>query len=97
VAATRIKMKIAELENQIKKEMIALGGMVYATHTGDPTDSDTMHAALERIDALKAEVRAKERALGRLKGMRSCPACGAVGKIDHLYCAECGRLYEAED
>ncbi|MCI9120798.1 MAG: hypothetical protein HFG00_04625 [Oscillibacter sp.] len=56
--ADRVRMhfRASQLENQVGEEMEVLGGFLYATHTGRPTDSDLLHEKMKEIDRLKAEL-----------------------------------------
>ncbi len=91
VAYTKGKVAIADRRAEISLQLRRIGEMVYATHTGDPTDSDKMQAALERIDALKEEIREKERELQSIRGVVVCPGCGSANGVGHIYCSSCGR------
>ena len=64
--------------------------MIYATHTGNPTDSEVLLAKLQEIDALKAQIAALEETLGREAAPEVCPTCGAEKKDDAPFCGECG-------
>lgn len=44
------------------------GEMVYATHTGDPTESEVLLAKLQEIDGLKEQIAALEAEIGRQHG-----------------------------
>ncbi|MBR3641686.1 MAG: hypothetical protein IKN53_06650 [Oscillibacter sp.] len=54
--AARVQLKIADLRAEINAQMRTLGELIYATHVGNPTDSDVLLEHMEKIDALKAEL-----------------------------------------
>ncbi len=88
---TRGRVAIADKRAEVNLQLRRIGEMVYATHTGDPTDSAEMQKALEAVDALKAEISAQERALQAIRGVSVCPACGHVNPSDHVFCSNCGQ------
>ena len=65
-----------------------LGELLYATHTGTPTDSEALLAKMEEIDSLKARVRELE---GDPVVHLLCPRCGREGRPDDVYCRDCGE------
>ena len=65
-----------------------LGELLYATHTGTPTDSEALLAKMEEIDRLKARVRELE---GDPVVHLLCPRCGREVKPDDVYCRDCGE------
>lgn len=94
VAYTKIRVSIADLKAEVNLQMRQIGEMVYATHTGDPTDSDTMQTALEAVDALKEQIAQKERELLSIRGVTVCTTCGAANPVGHVYCSNCGQPLE---
>ena len=91
VAYTQLKIHVMEVNGEIRTRLRQVGEMVYATHSGVPTDSGALPSALEQIDQLKDEVRRSERALAALRGLQRCSACGAPNGTDNLFCSNCGR------
>ena len=67
-----------------------VGEMLYATHTGTPTDSEILQAKLEEIDGLKAQIAALEAQIGRERAAHTCATCGAVIHDGDTFCRECG-------
>ena len=91
VAYTRLKLHVMDLNAEIRAQLRTVGEMVYATHSGTPTDSGVLQEALERIDQLKKEVRRSEQALAALRGVQRCGACGASNAPSSVFCTSCGR------
>ena len=91
LAAGRRNVRLAELESFVRTELRRVGEMIYATHTGNPTDSDVLLAKLREIDDLYDEIHALEREAARAKGIPVCDACGSVSEKGDLYCRDCGR------
>ena len=94
VAYTKLRVSIADLKAEVTLQLRQIGEMVYATHTGDPTDSDTMQTALEAVDSLKEQIAQKERELQSIRGVTVCTACGAANPTGHVYCSSCGQPLE---
>ena len=65
-----------------------LGELLYATHTGTPTDSEALLAKMEEICLLKARVRELE---GDPVVHLLCPRCGREVRPDDVYCRDCGE------
>ena len=91
VGYAKAKMALAELKSSLRAQLVKVGELVYATHTGDPTDSETLEEALCRIDALKAEIKEKEWEISSIRGSVVCPECGYAGSPEHTFCSNCGK------
>ena len=91
LTAGRRNVRLAELEASVRTELRRVGEMIYATHTGSPTDSDVLLAKLQEIDVLCHEIDALKREAAVYKGIPVCSVCGCVGEKGDLYCRDCGR------
>ena len=91
VTAGRRNVRMAELESSALTELRRVGEMIYATHTGNPTESEVLLAKLREIDAIYDEIDALKREAAGAKGIPVCGACGGVGEKGDLYCRDCGR------
>ena len=94
VMYTRLRLHTAELSGQVRDRLQAVGELVYATHTGNPSDSGELQRLLGEIDALRRAIRENERTMASLRGVLVCPACGAVSPADHAYCEQCGQALQ---
>lgn len=92
-ALERVKLRhaIADLEDEIALQMCAIGDLVYATHCGNPSDSEEMQKILEYVDDLEDEIEGHEQQLKLLMGIFPCPVCGADVSRDDVYCQKCGQ------
>ena len=53
----RLERELQTLRQEVKLQLQAVGGMLYATHCGKPSDSDELLAKLRVIDGLEERVR----------------------------------------
>ena len=84
-------IRAAELEAAVERELRCVGGMIYATHIGNPTDSGEVLRKLQEIDSLRAELNSLKRENARAKSLPVCGACGRIGEKGDLYCRDCGQ------
>ena len=87
---SKLKSHVRETNNQIQERLQTIGEMVYATHTGKPSDMTEMERLLCEIDGLKAALAEDEQAIAALRNLRNCPGCGTPNPAEHIYCEECG-------
>jgi hypothetical protein len=63
--AARLRYQAARVEGEMDEKLMEAGAMVYATHTGNPTESEELVAKLREIDELKAKLAELNEILGR--------------------------------
>ena len=90
LSTAKLNIRAAELKAQVNEQLKSVGEMIYATHTGTPTDSEILQAKLEEIDGLKAEIAALEAQIGKERAAHTCATCGAVTRDGDTFCRECG-------
>ena len=90
LSTAKLNIKIAELKQAANREKQEVGEMIYATHTGSPTDSDVLLEKLQDIDKLYAQIAELEPQLGKTERVPACADCGAPLREGDLFCRECG-------
>lgn len=87
----RLRSEIKDLEAELRLQLQAVGELVYATHTGQPSDSEDMQEILEYIDSLYEQMEGHGKALRELEGLVRTCVCGAENPPESSFCRECGR------
>jgi len=97
IARARLQRRMKDLEEEIDLQLAEIGALVYATHTGTPSDSREMQEILTYIDGLYQELDAHERQLRMMQGFVYCPVCGAENPGANAFCQDCGKNLTDED
>ena len=87
----KLRCEAARVEGEMDGKLMEAGEMVYATHTGKPSDSEDMQEILEYIDGLYEQLEGRERALRELEGLARTCVCGAENPPETGFCRTCGR------
>ena len=90
LAVAKLNIKIMELKGNVKTQMQELGQLLYATHTGTPTESEVMIAKLEEIDQLNEELNVLKGGIAKEPPAPTCPTCCAQIQEGDEFCRECG-------
>lgn len=90
LANAKVRMKIVELEAQVNAGLRDLGKLLYATHTGNPTESEVMIEKLQEIDKLNAELEVLKGGIAKEPPAPVCPTCCAPIQEGDEFCRECG-------
>lgn len=87
----KLRYEAARVEGEMDEKLMEAGGMVYATHSGNPTESEELLAKLREIDDLKARLTELNETLGRTAEGAACPACGEAVEEGDRFCRSCGE------
>ena len=90
LSVAKLRVRIASLEGDVKDRLSQVGELLYATHTGAPTDSEVLLEKLQEIDGLKAEIARLQAEIRREEDAHTCPTCGAFVKEGDAFCGACG-------
>ena len=90
LSVAKLNIQLMDQKNEISRQLQTVGEMIYATHTGTPTDSEVLLAKLQEIDQLRAQAAALEAEITRLQQTPGCPTCGAAIRAGDVFCRECG-------
>lgn len=96
VLAAKIQKRVKDLEEEIDLQLAEVGALVYATHTGTPSNTSEMQEILEYIDGLYEEIEGHERQLLLMQGYQFCPACDEANAPENAFCQECGKSLKEE-
>ncbi len=92
LSVAKLNIRLVDLRAEVNLQLREVGEMVYATHTGTPTESETLLAKLQEIDGLKAQIAAVEAEIGRQHtAAGECPVCGTEPREGDQFCRECGE------
>ena len=89
--AAKLRLLIVDRKAEVNTLLREIGELLYATHIGEPSDSDIMLSKLQEIDAVKAEIAALEEQAGIKAEPAVCDTCGAAVREEAAYCEECGE------
>ena len=91
LSVAKLNIRIMDLKGAVGTALREVGEMIYATHTGTPTESEVLLAKLQEIDWLRQQIDRLEREIARLQGGAVCPFCGAAARSGDAFCRECGQ------
>lgn len=87
----KLNMDVRTKEEYVLKQYTEIGKQYYEQHKdeAEPAFGEIalIKETMEEIEALKGEI-------AQLKGLKKCPACGAVMELDAVFCNQCGAKYE---
>ena len=91
LSVAKLNVRIMDRKAAVNAALKEIGEILYATHTGNPSDSEVLLAKLREIDALKAEIADMQSRIKREEEQRVCRTCGSVATESAVFCGECGE------
>ena len=88
--SAKLRLHLEELEKQRGRELRRVGELVYATHTGDPTDSEQLLEQLQAVDSVNDQIAEVNGELVRRNGGQICQRCGGASGGGDRFCRHCG-------
>ena len=68
LSVAKLNIQVMDRKGEVDAALRQVGEMIYATHTGTPTESEVLPAKLQEIDALRENIRQLEQEIARLQG-----------------------------
>lgn len=90
LSVAKLNIRIMDRKAEVNTTLREVGELLYATHTGAPTDSEVLLAKLQEIDALKEEIARLQAEIRKEEETHTCPTCGAFVREDDAFCGACG-------
>ena len=87
----KLNVRIMDRKAAVNAALKEVGEILYATHTGYPSDSEILLAKLREIDGLKAEIAEMQAQIKREEEIRTCRTCGSPVREGAAFCGECGE------
>ncbi len=97
VELSKLKIRVSQLNSDIKKAYEKLGSAVYHMKKADYKDEELISSVAEEIDDLIAEKAKAEAKIALLKNQTVCSTCGAKNPSDAVYCVKCGSRLNSEE
>ena len=90
LSVAKLNIRIMDRKAAVNTALREVGEILYATHTGNPSDSDVLLAKLQEIDALKAEIAEMQAEIRQEEEKHTCATCGSKIQEGDAFCGECG-------
>lgn len=89
-AATRLNLRIFDINTECDVLFRDIGRMVYELHRGDDVTNEEMDAKLAEVDAKQEKLAALREQLASMRSVCVCPNCGRTCSREDAFCPGCG-------
>ncbi len=90
VKFSKLKIKKAQINGDIKTKFERLGAMIYQMAKADEKNNEEFDNAIAEIDECYVKLAEVEKQLDELNNEVTCTSCGAKTKNDNCFCPKCG-------
>lgn len=90
VQFSKLKIKTAQLNSDIKNKFEKLGALIYQMAKTDEKNNEEFDLLIAEIDDCYAMLDDIEERINDLKKEVVCPGCGAKTKNENTFCPKCG-------
>ena len=90
VEATKLNIRLHELNGDIEDDERRIGQIVYAAHRGETADQAELDALLVKLDAAHADAMDLRRKIAERRKKKTCPSCGRACAEEDDFCSGCG-------
>lgn len=90
VQVSKLKIKEAQINGDIKAKFEKLGALIYQMAKSGEKDNEQFDAYISEIDGCYDELANIEKQFDELRNEVTCPGCGAKCKDENSFCPKCG-------
>ncbi|MBR5485232.1 MAG: zinc ribbon domain-containing protein [Oscillospiraceae bacterium] len=90
IEASKIRVRAANLENDIQKLMAKLGNIVYEGKKNGTENDDLVERYVNEIDELRKQLSELNAQIDDIHQVRKCTNCGASNGEENIFCQRCG-------
>ncbi len=90
---TKLSGQISSEESKIKEAYLAIGKRYFEENMGEVSDAYINDFTI--INEAKARISELQEQIKTIKGVFSCPNCGAEVTTESVFCSSCGAKIEA--
>lgn len=90
VQFSKLKIKEAQINGDIKTKFEKLGALIYQMAKADEKSGEEFDALIAEIDECYDKLSEIDNRIDELKNEVTCPACGAKTKNENAFCPKCG-------